>query len=251
MQHTLVKFGIPALFAALVIAFGSLASAQVCTMDAMMCPDGTYVGRSGPNCEFVCPDGGGTVMPDPMHGYGKGGFPAGDTSYEGGPTDTVSVGVGGSIDYNYNSSGCGENGMLCPEFNGGNDGTVFVGYDGCGENGMLCPEFNDGIGEEGGTNWYDPCAYDNWIWINPCYPDQDISANGYSDVDGGGYIMPDPMHGYGKGGFPAGDTSYEGGPNDVTTVNADGSINTEASVGPDTSASFSSFWEGFLSFFGW
>jgi hypothetical protein len=25
-----------------------------CTMDAMMCPDGTYVGRSGPNCEFVC-----------------------------------------------------------------------------------------------------------------------------------------------------------------------------------------------------
>ncbi|MFA6446058.1 MAG: hypothetical protein WCW14_02295 [Candidatus Paceibacterota bacterium] len=26
-----------------------------CTMDAKMCPDGTYVGRSGPNCEFVCP----------------------------------------------------------------------------------------------------------------------------------------------------------------------------------------------------
>lgn len=26
-----------------------------CTMDAMQCPDGTYVGRSGPNCEFVCP----------------------------------------------------------------------------------------------------------------------------------------------------------------------------------------------------
>lgn len=25
-----------------------------CTMDAKMCPDGTYVGRSGPNCEFVC-----------------------------------------------------------------------------------------------------------------------------------------------------------------------------------------------------
>jgi len=29
--------------------------AVACTMDAMMCPDGTYVGRSGPNCEFVCP----------------------------------------------------------------------------------------------------------------------------------------------------------------------------------------------------
>lgn len=26
-----------------------------CTMDAKMCPDGTYVGRSGPTCEFVCP----------------------------------------------------------------------------------------------------------------------------------------------------------------------------------------------------
>lgn len=26
-----------------------------CTMDAMQCPDGSYVGRSGPNCEFVCP----------------------------------------------------------------------------------------------------------------------------------------------------------------------------------------------------
>lgn len=27
----------------------------MCTMDAMMCPDGSYVGRTGPNCEFVCP----------------------------------------------------------------------------------------------------------------------------------------------------------------------------------------------------
>lgn len=26
-----------------------------CTMDAMQCPDGSYVGRSGPNCEFICP----------------------------------------------------------------------------------------------------------------------------------------------------------------------------------------------------
>lgn len=26
-----------------------------CTMDAMQCPDGSYVGRSGANCEFVCP----------------------------------------------------------------------------------------------------------------------------------------------------------------------------------------------------
>lgn len=26
-----------------------------CTMDAMMCPDGSYVGRSAPGCEFRCP----------------------------------------------------------------------------------------------------------------------------------------------------------------------------------------------------
>ena len=26
-----------------------------CTMDAMQCPDGSYVGRSGPKCEFICP----------------------------------------------------------------------------------------------------------------------------------------------------------------------------------------------------
>ena len=27
----------------------------MCTMDAMQCPDGSYVGRTGPTCEFVCP----------------------------------------------------------------------------------------------------------------------------------------------------------------------------------------------------
>ncbi len=26
-----------------------------CTMDAMQCPDGSYVGRTGSKCEFVCP----------------------------------------------------------------------------------------------------------------------------------------------------------------------------------------------------
>ena len=30
----------------------------VCTMDAKLCPDGSYVGRTGPNCEFAaCPVG--------------------------------------------------------------------------------------------------------------------------------------------------------------------------------------------------
>lgn len=27
----------------------------ICTMDAMQCPDGSWVGRTGPNCQFVCP----------------------------------------------------------------------------------------------------------------------------------------------------------------------------------------------------
>jgi len=27
-----------------------------CTMEVRMCPDGNYVGRSGPNCEFKCPE---------------------------------------------------------------------------------------------------------------------------------------------------------------------------------------------------
>ncbi len=29
----------------------------ICTMDAKQCSDGSFVGRSGPNCEFKCPDG--------------------------------------------------------------------------------------------------------------------------------------------------------------------------------------------------
>ena len=28
---------------------------EACTMEAKICPDGSTVGRSGPNCEFVCP----------------------------------------------------------------------------------------------------------------------------------------------------------------------------------------------------
>jgi hypothetical protein len=34
----------------------------VCTMDAMQCLDGSYVGRSGPSCEFVCPESKGIIV---------------------------------------------------------------------------------------------------------------------------------------------------------------------------------------------
>ncbi|MEA2701574.1 MAG: hypothetical protein QOE22_283 [Candidatus Parcubacteria bacterium] len=32
-----------------------------CTADAMQCPDGSYVGRTGPNCQFICPSIGGGI----------------------------------------------------------------------------------------------------------------------------------------------------------------------------------------------
>jgi hypothetical protein len=42
---------------------GARGEVIACTMDAYQCPDGSYVGRTGPKCEFVCPEantGGGT-----------------------------------------------------------------------------------------------------------------------------------------------------------------------------------------------
>ncbi len=36
-----------------------------CTQEAIQCPDGSYVGRTGPNCEFaLCPIPPGAVMED-------------------------------------------------------------------------------------------------------------------------------------------------------------------------------------------
>jgi hypothetical protein len=42
-----------------------------CTADARLCPDGSYVGRTGSKCEFVCPEAtstpvfeDGTVLPE-------------------------------------------------------------------------------------------------------------------------------------------------------------------------------------------
>ncbi len=42
------------LFVVLVLTSQISAQSQIaCTMDARMCPDGSYVGRTGPNCEFT------------------------------------------------------------------------------------------------------------------------------------------------------------------------------------------------------
>lgn len=51
-----------------------------CTQDAMQCPDGSWVGRTGPNCEFVCPAG------------GTGGEGEGLVAYKSGVRGTVTVG---------------------------------------------------------------------------------------------------------------------------------------------------------------
>ena len=38
-------------------------SPQACTMEAKMCPDGSYVGRTGPSCQFAeCPSLSGTTV---------------------------------------------------------------------------------------------------------------------------------------------------------------------------------------------
>ncbi len=61
---------------------GSSPIMQACTMEAMICPDGSAVGRTGPNCEFAaCPNGtamfereGQLVFNDPMPPVGSGTF---------------------------------------------------------------------------------------------------------------------------------------------------------------------------------
>lgn len=36
-----------------------------CPMDAKLCPDGSYVGRTGPNCQFTCPNQPGPTLTPP------------------------------------------------------------------------------------------------------------------------------------------------------------------------------------------
>ncbi|RJQ33303.1 hypothetical protein C4568_04800 [Candidatus Parcubacteria bacterium] len=196
-MQKIISFAVPAAFAAVVFAIASFASAQMCTMDAMQCPDGSWVGRSGPNCEFVCPggavdDGAVGETPDPCmpNAYGEVSrncfnpgaagasaddtvtvTPAPDGCGENGMLCPEFIGGsgGGNVGddgsgggYEFDDSGCGEDGRLCPNVIGGSSDGSNYWYDdsGCGENGMLCPNYNGG-----GT---DPCLYTNWIWINPC-----------------------------------------------------------------------------------
>ncbi len=50
------KYAAVAFFLAVSFTVPAFSQAQVmCTQEAMQCPDGSWVGRSGPNCQFVCP----------------------------------------------------------------------------------------------------------------------------------------------------------------------------------------------------
>lgn len=61
MTKIAIIIGILALIIGAGIAISQIAKYKapepiVCTLEARLCPDGSYVGRTGPNCEFAeCP----------------------------------------------------------------------------------------------------------------------------------------------------------------------------------------------------
>ena len=65
-----------------------------CTMEAMQCPDGSYVGRTGPHCDFICPTASST---------------AGSTSTGTGPS-----GGGSFAEYHSGIKGTVSAGPTCP-----------------------------------------------------------------------------------------------------------------------------------------
>lgn len=70
-----------------------------CTADAMRCPDGSYVGRTGPNCVFICPAGTSTVA---------------TTTVSATSTATTTSGGGGFAEYHSGIRGTVTAGPTCP-----------------------------------------------------------------------------------------------------------------------------------------
>ena len=65
MKNTYIAIIVLVVLAGAAVVFGVKKSAEapivkepaICTMEAKQCPDGSYVGRSGPKCEFAaCPE---------------------------------------------------------------------------------------------------------------------------------------------------------------------------------------------------
>lgn len=64
MKYSIIIVGLAALVAAGVWAGHKETESEkiACTMEAKLCPDGSYVGRTGPNCAFApCPSGAATT----------------------------------------------------------------------------------------------------------------------------------------------------------------------------------------------
>ncbi len=66
-----------------------------CTADAMQCPDGSYVGRTGPNCQFVCPTATSTATTATSTGTGAPVAPSGDGT---GVSDNFALGIDGTTE---------------------------------------------------------------------------------------------------------------------------------------------------------
>ncbi len=50
----LLRLGLAAALVVALVVPSVTTAATMCTQEAKQCPDGSWVGRTGPNCEFVC-----------------------------------------------------------------------------------------------------------------------------------------------------------------------------------------------------
>lgn len=76
-----------------------------CTLEAMQCPDGSYVGRTGPNCEFICPGANSTT--DGTTGTGQSGG-GGIAAYQSGIKGTVMAGPTCPVERNPPDPACAD-----------------------------------------------------------------------------------------------------------------------------------------------
>ena len=78
-----------------------------CTADAMQCPDGSYVGRSGPHCEFICPAASSTTGSTSTSTTGQSGG-GGFAEYRSGIKGTVSAGPTCPVERNPPDPACAD-----------------------------------------------------------------------------------------------------------------------------------------------
>jgi hypothetical protein len=76
-----------------------------CTADAMQCPDGSWVGRSGPHCEFICPTASSTAGGTST---GSGSSGGGIAPYQSGIEGTVLAGPTCPVERNPPDPACAD-----------------------------------------------------------------------------------------------------------------------------------------------